>query len=103
MILYLIRHGVAVDSGTDGIPDAERPLTSEGIRRMRQNARGLKRLNVKIDAVWTSPLVRARQTAEILAGEYAISATIKQEPALTPGSDVARLLDPLRGAPKNSR
>src|SRR5262249_4370192 len=47
--------------------DAKRPLTDDGMTRMRKAARGLARLGVAIDVVLTSPLVRARQTAEIVA------------------------------------
>ncbi len=39
--LYILRHGIAVDPGTPGIPDDERPLTPKGEKRMRQIARGL--------------------------------------------------------------
>jgi phosphohistidine phosphatase len=65
--LYIVRHGIAVEPGTPGIADDERPLTSKGIRRMRQIARGLRLLGLTLDQIVTSPLPRARATAEILA------------------------------------
>ena len=66
--LYLIRHGLAEERGDAWPDDNKRPLTSEGMDRMRKAARGLARLGVTIDIVLSSPLVRARQTAELLAG-----------------------------------
>ncbi|HKB09152.1 MAG TPA: phosphohistidine phosphatase SixA [Vicinamibacterales bacterium] len=65
--LYLIRHGLAEERGDAWPDDTKRPLTAEGMARMRKAARGLDRLGVIIDVVLTSPLVRARQTAEIVA------------------------------------
>jgi phosphohistidine phosphatase len=65
--LYILRHGIAVAPGTAGIPDDERPLTSKGEKRMHQIARGLQRLDLKLDRIVTSPLPRARRTAEIVA------------------------------------
>src|SRR5438034_11639970 len=65
--IYLIRHGLAEERGDSWPDDAKRPLTDEGISRMRKSVRGLSRLGVTLDVVLTSPLVRARQTAEIVA------------------------------------
>ena len=65
--LYFVRHGVAEDRGDAWPDDTKRPLTDEGMSRMRKAARGLARIGVSIDVVLTSPLVRARQTAELLA------------------------------------
>ena len=65
--LYIVRHGIAVEPGTSGIPDDERPLTPKGEKRMRQIARGLRILEIKLDRIVTSPLIRARATAEIIA------------------------------------
>jgi len=69
--LYLIRHGVAEERGDAWPDDARRPLTEDGMSRMKKNARGLVRLGVTFDVVLTSPLVRARQTAEIVAAAFA--------------------------------
>jgi len=65
--LYLIRHGLAEDRGEAWPDDSKRPLTEDGMSRLRKQARGLARLGVTLDIVLTSPLVRARQTAEIVA------------------------------------
>ena len=73
MRLLLIRHAPAEDRETfarTGRDDGERPLTDEGRRKMRRAARGLARLVDRIDLLASSPLVRAVQTAEIVADAY---------------------------------
>jgi phosphohistidine phosphatase len=66
MLLYLIRHGIAVDRDAPNCPpDTERPLTPKGIKRSRAAALGLHAVGVKPNAVLTSPWLRAAQTAEI--------------------------------------
>lgn len=67
MVLYLVRHAIAVENGTPGYSDEDRPLTEEGIDRMQRAARGLARLIDPPDLIASSPLLRAKQTAEILA------------------------------------
>jgi len=67
MQLYVVRHGTAVESG-EGIPDDWRPLTDKGRRRFQKMARAFAKLGRRLDLILTSPLVRAVQTAEILAG-----------------------------------
>jgi phosphohistidine phosphatase len=85
MRLYIVRHAIAVPHGTPGIPDDERPLTEEGIKKMRQVAAGLRSLEYIPELILSSPLPRARQTAEILLetfGQKRISLEIL--PALAP-------------------
>ncbi|MGI8501361.1 MAG: phosphohistidine phosphatase SixA [Hassallia sp.] len=65
MELYLIRHGIAESGGSD-ITDEERSLTKEGRQKTEKIAQRLKTLGLHFDLIATSPLVRARQTAEIL-------------------------------------
>ena len=67
--LYLIRHGIAAERGKEWPDDSKRPLTPEGISRLRKAARGLNALGVGFDQIVTSPLVRTRQTADIFAEE----------------------------------
>ncbi|MFN6462590.1 MAG: phosphohistidine phosphatase SixA [Nostoc sp. DedVER02] len=68
MELYLIRHGIAEDKGL-GIKDEERSLTKEGRQKTEKVAQKLVKLGLSFDLILTSPLVRARQTAEILIEE----------------------------------
>ncbi len=67
MRLILIRHAEAVERGTPGVSDEERPLTPVGEKRFRKAARGLARVSPPPDLLLTSPLPRAHRTAEIAA------------------------------------
>ncbi|MGC9456131.1 MAG: phosphohistidine phosphatase SixA [Halothiobacillaceae bacterium] len=69
MDLLIIRHAPAEDReefAKTGLPDAERPLTERGINRMKAAGRGLTTLALPVERMVCSPLLRARQTAEIL-------------------------------------
>lgn len=68
MICYFVRHGPAGDPAEWRGSDFERPLTAKGIERMTRVAKRLAKLGVTVDVVVTSPLVRAVQTASIIAG-----------------------------------
>ncbi|MBI2072814.1 MAG: histidine phosphatase family protein [Gemmatimonadetes bacterium] len=73
MELLVIRHGIAEDRdafAASGKDDALRPLTDEGRRKLRQVARGLTILVPALDVLASSPLVRARQTADLVAKAY---------------------------------
>jgi phosphohistidine phosphatase len=67
MRVYLLRHGIAVERKDPLSPaDFDRPLTPKGMNKTRAAAFGLRKLGVKPDAVFSSPWLRAMQTAEIL-------------------------------------
>ena len=87
MKLYIVRHAIAVAHGTPGFEEDKRPLTEEGIDKMRRAAKGLRRLAVLPDAILCSPLPRARQTAEILNEELVGETVIKLTDALSPSGD----------------
>ncbi len=73
MYLLVIRHAIAEDRdefARSGSNDDERPLTPFGRRRMRRNAAGLRRTASHIELLASSPLVRAQQTARIVADEF---------------------------------
>ena len=71
MNLYIIRHAIAVDEATSEYEsDSERPLTDKGRKKMRQIAKSLRSLGVEFDLILSSPYVRARETAEILADVF---------------------------------
>jgi phosphohistidine phosphatase len=95
--LYIVRHGIAVGHGAPGIPDDERPLTSKGEKRMREIARGLRRLDLKLDRIVTSPLPRARATAEIVAGVLDAESILETASALQVGASAATIQKWLRG------
>jgi len=73
MMLLIVRHGVAEDKeefAETGHPDDERPLTAKGRKKMKRAARGLRAIVPEITLLATSPLVRARETSDIVAAEY---------------------------------
>jgi len=84
MRLYVVRHAIASPAGTPGIKDEDRPLTEEGIEKMRQIAEGLRSIDYVPSLILSSPLVRARQTAEILLRAFGKGVDIKVSPALAP-------------------
>lgn len=98
MQLLVIRHAIAEDReefAVTGLDDDLRPLTREGRRRMRRAARGLRGLVPELGALAASPLVRAAQTAEVLAGEYGVREWAAW-PELSPGVHPSMLVDRLR-------
>ncbi len=65
MDLFVIRHAIAEAADT-GQADADRALTDDGERKMRQVVKGLRRLDIEFDRILTSPWRRAAQTALLL-------------------------------------
>jgi phosphohistidine phosphatase len=94
MRLLIVRHAIAVPHGTPEIPEDARPLTPRGKRRFRDAARGLARICGRPDVLLSSPLVRARQTADIAADAWG-KVKVKEEPVLAGGSfeKIASVLD----------
>lgn len=70
MILYILRHGVAEDGPPAGGGDGARRLTPRGRDRVRLAAAGMRALGLKFDAILTSPMARAAETAELVAAAY---------------------------------
>src|SRR6266850_8250767 len=101
--LYLIRHGLAEDRGEAWPDDAKRPLTEEGMSRLRKQARGLARLGVAVDIVLTSPLVRARQTAEIIAAGLDLRPHVAAIDSLAPDCPYAALAADLEKHSRKTR
>ena len=96
MHLYLIRHGIAESYGTPGVTDdASRELTDKGEERIRRNGRALVQLGEVIDEIWTSPLERARRTADLLAGELGVATPVRVVEDLAPGGKFEPLLEAL--------
>lgn len=99
MEIILVRHGIAADIGGAIRTDRDRPLTSEGRDETELVAKGLKRSGVKIEQLVSSPLLRARQTAEIFAEVYKLpNAEICD--ALAPGIDTQAIFSFLKAFKK---
>ena len=105
MRLYLIRHAIA-EEATDTKPDGQRALTAEGVKKFKQAASGMvKAFEETAPAlILSSPLVRARQTAAILAKALekdGNAAPVKESAALDFPGDLQKLLAEARAAKGN--
>ncbi len=104
--LYLVRHAVAAERGPDYPDDDLRPLTPEGIERWRTAVAGLRQFGLRVDVVLSSPLVRARDTADLLAAGLKPKPRVVTVEALAPGarvSDVVAAVTAYAGARRASR
>lgn len=98
MDLLVIRHadaGDAAEFAKSGRPDAERPLSREGRKKMQQEARGMLTVVPEIAVLASSPLTRARQTADIVAEAYG-GLEVETVLALRPDEPPAKLAEWLR-------
>lgn len=96
MHVYLVRHAIAHERNSTRWPnDALRPLTTAGMRKFRKAAAGLARCVPKTAAIFTSPLVRARETAAILTESARFKAAIETT-ELEPGKSPRGVFDLLR-------
>lgn len=93
MRLILIRHAEAVAVGENGISEDEaRPLTDTGRARARAIAATLKRLGLRPDRLLSSPLLRARQTADEIARVWGADfPEIEETGSLAPGGRKRKL------------
>ena len=102
--LYIMRHGLAVARGSVGFADdAQRPLQPEGKEKMREIAEGLKRVGLELDWVVSSPLVRAVETAQIIAESLASSAAVDVCDAMGPGGSHEEVIAFLAKRPGRTR
>jgi phosphohistidine phosphatase len=102
--LLLLRHGIALDrevAAASGISDPERPLTEEGSRRTQQVAQRLVALGLTCEGLVSSPLLRARQTAE-LARRAGLAPRLELAGELAPGGDPIPLLRRWLGSPEHA-
>ncbi|HYR87080.1 MAG TPA: phosphohistidine phosphatase SixA [Terriglobia bacterium] len=92
MEIYILRHGIAVERGTPGYKrDGDRPLTKEGVEKMRQIAEAMRAMGLKFDVILSSPYVRAKATADIVADVLEEDVTLTD--SLLPEADPAELID----------
>lgn len=99
--LYFLRHGQAANRADWQGEDSARPLTTDGKRRMQREGAALRALDLAIDLVISSPLLRARQTAEIVASALGLGGRLITDPRLAPGfgpSELKGILAAHRGA-----
>jgi phosphohistidine phosphatase len=87
--LYVLRHAIAAPRDGE-LPDGERPLTRKGREKLEKVVRGMRRLELAFDEVWTSPLVRARDTAAVVADAFGKPLVETQH--LLPGASAQKLV-----------
>ena len=85
MKLYFLRHGIAAEPEDWAGDDFDRPLTDEGIAKMQRAADAMAELRLDLDVIVTSPLVRARQTAGIVARALHLKGQLIEDPRLGGG------------------
>ena len=106
MNLFLLRHGIAADFGEAGITkDSERPLTSEGIAKMKRITAAMLAMELDFDVILSSPFLRARETAELVVRMMKLQDRLKLDPGLACGGDmreVVRRLATSKPAPESA-
>ena len=103
MRILIVRHGIAetLEPGPKTKEDGARELTKEGRNKLRTEAKGLKKIIPSIDLIASSPLVRASETADILADKFG-GVRVVQIAALSPRKPAAALIDWLKAHPPDS-
>jgi phosphohistidine phosphatase len=96
MIIYFVRHASAGEHLSNPKKDEKRPLDADGIEQCGYIGRALAALNVQPDAIISSPLKRATQTASLVGNEIGFEAKLQLDPAMRPEAsfaDFRRMLD----------
>jgi phosphohistidine phosphatase len=97
MLLHLMRHGIAINRDDPSCPaEGERPLTTEGVKKTTEVARGLRKIGIEPEVVLTSPYLRAVQTAEIVCAALKLeSKKLVRVEVLLPNAKPSLLFDEL--------
>src|SRR5207302_3690642 len=92
MNLYILRHALAADKADWKGSDSDRPLTKDGIRKMKKVGKGMRRLDMTVDWILTSPHRRAYDTAVIAAKALKLKNRLKTSRMLAPDGDMKALI-----------
>ncbi len=99
MNLFILRHAIASNPGEDrlskNLPDADRPLSSKGEQKLWRSTEAMRVLELKFDAVVSSPLLRARQTAQIVTEALALRRKLVLTAHLAPDGSPKLLIEQL--------
>jgi phosphohistidine phosphatase len=90
--IYLVRHGLVAERGEAWPDDTKRPLVPKGVARLRKEAQALRALSITFDAILTSPLTRARSTADTLAAGLSPHPPVHVIASLAPGGSYPAFL-----------
>jgi phosphohistidine phosphatase len=101
MNLFLLRHGLAVERAEFHFAsDHLRPLTPKGKRQLRKIAAAMRAMELRFDVILSSPLVRARQTAEIVAAEFKLEKHLGFADELKPGGEAKKIVQKISALKK---
>lgn len=103
LALYLIRHGIAAERGDQYPDDSKRPLTSDGIAALRKEVKALDALGEGFDHIVTSPLVRAKQTADVFVQHLDVKPSVTTSDALAPAGSPAGVVQEIVKHAKKGR
>jgi phosphohistidine phosphatase len=101
MNLYFFRHALADHPNWSG-PDTDRPLNEKGIRRTTRSAQTIQKLGLGLELILSSPLARARQTAELIIAKSNLDIPLEIETRLAPGFNLDDLAAILEDHPANN-
>jgi phosphohistidine phosphatase len=93
MKLYILRHGDAAEHGDPRFKENERPLTPKGIQRTRQLTHALRQMEISFDALLSSPLTRARETAEVVMRGLKLQDRLELTDQLAPNGSMEKLIE----------
>jgi phosphohistidine phosphatase len=96
MVCYFVRHGAAADATEWTGSDGNRPLTGKGRKQMARVGRRLAKLGLEVNTILTSPLLRAKQTAELIAEALELEGNLLEDARLEGGFNSAGLAGILR-------
>jgi len=96
MEIYLLRHANAGEQKLNPAKDEKRPLDKLGIEQSHDVGRALAAMNISVDAIISSPLRRATQTAAVVANEIGHEEKVLTDPALRPGATYEQFQELLR-------
>jgi phosphohistidine phosphatase len=102
MEIYILRHGIAED-GHVGQPDADRALTADGRKKLRNVLRTAASAGVSPSLILTSPLRRAVQTAQLAAEIFEYKGDLLRTKALEPASSPKSVWEEIRVHKDESR
>lgn len=101
MEIYIVRHAIAMERDEWSGSDDKRPLTEKGRKKMEQIARGMASMEIDFTHIYSSPLVRAQQTAEILQEVLHID-HLDETDLLIPSADPTAMIPFLNKLPDNA-
>src|SRR5215831_10327036 len=93
MKLYILRHGDAAEHGDPRFKENERPLTPKGIQRTRQLTHALRQMEISFDVLLSSPLTRARETAEVVMRGLKLQDRLELTDQLAPNGSMEKLIE----------